>query len=41
MKWGGINVKKCQSFTCVHNTVPVISVDEAKKLIEVKKIEDG
>ncbi|MHA1946929.1 MAG: winged helix-turn-helix transcriptional regulator [Candidatus Hodarchaeales archaeon] len=40
MKWGGINVKKCQSFTCVHNTVPVINVDEAKKLIEVRKIED-
>ena len=39
-KWGGIAVKKCKSFACVHNAVPVISIDEAKKLLQLDKCDD-
>jgi len=31
VKWGGIEVKKCQSSSCVHNAVPVININEVRK----------
>ena len=31
-KWGDLRAKKCRSFTCIHNAVPIIDIDEAKKL---------
>ncbi|MHA1637304.1 MAG: winged helix-turn-helix transcriptional regulator [Candidatus Thorarchaeota archaeon] len=34
IKWGNITQKKCKSFTCVHNTIPMIDIDKAKKLQE-------
>ena len=37
VKWGGIEVKKCRSSACVHNAVPVIPIDEAKKLFQLKE----
>jgi len=32
IKWSDISHKKCKSFTCVHNAVPMIDIDKAKKL---------
>ena len=29
-KWGDLSVKKYQSFTCIHNAVPIIDIDEAR-----------
>jgi len=34
IKWSDITHKKCKSFTCVHNAVPMIDIDKAKKLQE-------
>lgn len=34
IKWGDITHKKCKSFTCVHNAVPMIDIDKAKELQE-------
>ncbi len=31
-KWGDLTVKKCRSFSCIHNAVPIIDIDEAKAL---------
>ena len=39
-KWGGITVKKCKSFACVHNAVPVISIEEARNLFDIKTCDD-
>ncbi|MFW9930151.1 MAG: winged helix-turn-helix transcriptional regulator [Candidatus Thorarchaeota archaeon] len=33
IKWGGIKQKKCQTFNCVHNTVPIIDFDYAKEIL--------
>jgi DNA-binding HxlR family transcriptional regulator len=27
LKWGGINIKKCRSYSCIHNSVPFINID--------------
>ncbi|MFX0124267.1 MAG: winged helix-turn-helix transcriptional regulator [Candidatus Hodarchaeota archaeon] len=35
IKWGTIKQKKCKSFSCIHNCVPVINIDKAKDLLEV------
>ena len=32
-KWGGISKKKCQSFTCIHNGVPILDIEKARKLL--------
>ena len=40
MKWGGVTVKKCRSFACIHNAVPVIDIDEAKKLFKIEACEE-
>ena len=32
-KWGDLKVKKCRSFSCIHNSVPIIDIDEAKTLM--------
>ena len=32
IKWGGIGQKKCRSFSCIHNAVPVVDIDEARTL---------
>ena len=37
VKWGGIEVKKCRSSACVHNAVPVITIEEAKNLFQEKE----
>lgn len=37
IKWGGIKVKKCKSFACIHNAVPIIDIDEAKDLFQIKE----
>lgn len=36
IKWGDIRQKKCRSFSCIHNTVPMIDVDKAAKLLELR-----
>lgn len=33
VKWGGEQQKVCQSFTCLHNGVPMIDIDEALEVI--------
>ena len=35
-KWGDLKVKKCRSFSCIHNAVPIIDLDEAKKLYYIQ-----
>ena len=35
-KWGDLSVKKCRSFSCIHNAVPIIDLDEAKKLYYIQ-----
>ncbi len=37
VKWGGIEVKKCRSSACVHNAVPVITIEQAKKFFQLKE----
>lgn len=37
MKWGTIKQKKCRSFTCIHNCVPMIDIDKAAELYVVKE----
>lgn len=37
IKWGDIRQKKCRSFSCIHNTVPMVDVDKASKLMELKE----
>ncbi|MHA2290134.1 MAG: winged helix-turn-helix transcriptional regulator [Promethearchaeota archaeon] len=39
IKWGGISIKKCKSFACVHNAVPVIDIDAAKDLFQIQDCE--
>ncbi|MHA1214886.1 MAG: winged helix-turn-helix transcriptional regulator [Candidatus Hodarchaeales archaeon] len=34
IKWGGIKQKKCRSFSCIHNSVAMINIDEARKLFQ-------
>ncbi|MFW9905546.1 MAG: winged helix-turn-helix transcriptional regulator [Candidatus Thorarchaeota archaeon] len=36
IKWGGIAQKKCKSFSCIHNCVPMIDVDKARSLLKRK-----
>lgn len=36
IKWGGIKQKKCRSFSCIHNVVPMIDIDKARELLEVR-----
>jgi DNA-binding HxlR family transcriptional regulator len=31
LKWGGVKQKVCQTFSCVHNTVPFVDIDYAKE----------
>jgi hypothetical protein len=33
IKWGSVKQKVCQSFTCIHNAVPFIDYDEARKIV--------
>lgn len=35
IKWGTILQKKCRSFSCIHNCVPMINIDRAKQLLEL------
>ena len=37
VKWGSLSQKKCQSYSCVHTCIPIMDMDEAKKLIEVSE----
>ena len=37
IKYGGIKQKKCKSFSCIHNSVPMIDIDKAKELFETRK----
>ena len=37
VKWGGISVKKCRSSACIHNAVPVITIEEARTLFQRKE----
>ena len=37
IKWGGIEVKKCKSFACMHNAVPIIDIDAAKELFQIRE----
>ena len=39
IKWGNIGQKKCSSFSCIHNSVPMIDIDKAVDLLELKKPE--
>ncbi len=40
IKWGGVTVKKCKSFACIHNAVPVIDIDAAKELFQIGECND-
>ncbi|MFW9780286.1 MAG: winged helix-turn-helix transcriptional regulator [Candidatus Heimdallarchaeota archaeon] len=33
-KWGSVRQKKCRSFHCIHNSVPVIDIDKASSLLD-------
>ena len=33
LKWGGIKQKKCIAFTCIHNAVPALDIEKAKKML--------
>lgn len=35
-KWGDLRVKKCRSFSCIHNSVPLIDIDKAKELYYIQ-----
>ncbi|MFX0051415.1 MAG: winged helix-turn-helix transcriptional regulator, partial [Candidatus Hermodarchaeota archaeon] len=37
MKWGTIKQKKCRSFACIHNCVPMIDIDKASELFTLKE----
>ncbi len=37
IKWGGVDQKKCKSYACIHNAVPIIDIDEAKDLFQIKE----
>lgn len=39
-KWGGIEQKLCKSFACVHNSVPVIDIDDARRLAHQNPVEE-
>ncbi|MHA2247278.1 MAG: winged helix-turn-helix transcriptional regulator [Candidatus Hodarchaeales archaeon] len=39
IKWGNIRQKKCRTFSCIHNSVPMIDIDKAADLLEIKKTE--
>ncbi len=39
IKWGDIRQKKCRSFSCIHNCVPMIDIDKAVDLLEVREPE--
>ena len=39
LKWGDLSKKLCKSSTCVHDMIPVIDVDEARKLQHLPKKE--
>ncbi len=27
LKWGGLDIKKCKTYSCIHNSVPFIKID--------------
>jgi DNA-binding HxlR family transcriptional regulator len=33
IKWGGVKHKKCRSFTCMHNAVQALDIEQAKELL--------
>ncbi|MFQ5977242.1 MAG: winged helix-turn-helix transcriptional regulator [Candidatus Heimdallarchaeota archaeon] len=33
VKWGGVKHKKCRSFTCMHNAVQALDIEQAKELL--------
>ena len=35
LKWGGITVKKCRSYACVHNALPAVDIDEVRGLFGI------
>ncbi|MFX0012957.1 MAG: winged helix-turn-helix transcriptional regulator [Promethearchaeota archaeon] len=35
IKWGTIRQKKCKSFSCIHNCVPMININKARELLEL------
>ncbi len=35
VKWGGVGVKRCRSYACIHNAVPIIDIDAAKELFQI------
>ncbi|MHA1978655.1 MAG: winged helix-turn-helix transcriptional regulator [Candidatus Hodarchaeales archaeon] len=37
VKWGGLEIKKCKSYACVHNAVPIIDIDDAKELYQIRE----
>ncbi|MFX0210242.1 MAG: hypothetical protein ACFFDT_29955, partial [Candidatus Hodarchaeota archaeon] len=37
MKWGSIKQKKCRSFACIHNCVPMIDINKAAELFVIKE----
>ncbi len=39
LKWGDIRQKKCRSFSCIHNCVPMIDIDKAAHLMEIREPE--
>lgn len=43
LKWGGIDIKKCKSFSCIHNSVPFINIDCIEDTLcwDSKELEDG
>jgi DNA-binding HxlR family transcriptional regulator len=41
LKWGGIEQKKCRSFSCIHNTVPTIDIDEVKNLFSKEPLDES
>ncbi|MFX0171995.1 MAG: winged helix-turn-helix transcriptional regulator [Candidatus Hodarchaeota archaeon] len=36
LKWGTIKQKKCRSFSCIHNCIPIIDIDKASELFTIK-----
>jgi DNA-binding HxlR family transcriptional regulator len=40
LKWGGIDIKKCKSFSCMHNSVPFIYIDKMKECMCWDPIEE-
>lgn len=41
IKWGDIRQKLCRSFSCIHNTVPMIDIDKAEELLKVREPESS